>query len=171
MDLRTLLPSLSGNVHRALEEASITTAHDILFTPLSQIHSRLDPSVLSLLELTDLKEQVIQLVSSPARRGDDLFTREEERKNTCELCPCGVDELDALLGGFGTHCVIEIAGGTRSGKSVTSASLHANQTHSLGRVLRCRSCFVILHTILTTTCFGSTPVANSRWNAPSTFYT
>lgn len=120
MNLRILLPSLSDNVHHALEDASFTTAHDILFTPISQIYSRLNPGALSLSELTDLKAQVIQLVSAPATRGNELFTREEERKYARELCPCGVDELDTLLGGFGTHGVIEIAGGRRSGKSVDS---------------------------------------------------
>lgn len=116
MNLQTLLPSLTGDVHHALEAAGITTAEDLILIPDAQLSQQFPDSAIP---ITELKAQVAALVSATAARGDELFNREETRESTREACLCGVDELDGLLGGFGQYGVIEIAGGKRSGKTVS----------------------------------------------------
>ncbi|KAF8518215.1 hypothetical protein JB92DRAFT_2121701 [Gautieria morchelliformis] len=115
MNLRTLLPSLADDIHRALEAAGITTAQEFLFNQDFQLYHQFPESVAT--QIRELKAQVAERVSAPATRGDELFHREEEKERAREACLCGVDELDGLLGGFGKYGVIEIAGDKRSGKT------------------------------------------------------
>ncbi|KAF8591143.1 hypothetical protein K439DRAFT_1061700 [Ramaria rubella] len=117
MNLRMLLPSLADNIYKALETAGITTSQDLLFSQVPQLYQQLPNGVISLRELTELKALVAECASAPATRGDTLFKLEKERENSRETCLSGIDELDALLGGFGQHGVIEIAGDKKCGKT------------------------------------------------------
>ncbi|KAF8525856.1 hypothetical protein BU17DRAFT_83362 [Hysterangium stoloniferum] len=117
MNLQTLFPSLPEGIHQGLLGAGIVTTHDILFSDISQLYQRLPSGLLSLRELSELRSDAAARVAAPATRGDELFTQQEERETIREECLCGVEKIDALLGGFGRYGVTEIAGDKKSGKT------------------------------------------------------
>lgn len=120
MRLQSLILSIPGDLVAALEACGIRTAADLLFsgTPID-ILQRLPPGVVSLADLKTYIALVTESASARGIRGDALYPEELQRRHGYDTdVTCGVDELDALVNGFGGGRVFEISGDRGSGKTV-----------------------------------------------------
>lgn len=120
MRLQSLIPTIPSDLVAILENCGIKTDADLLFsgTPID-ILQRLPPGVVSLADLKTYTELVAERASVRGIRGDELYTEELQRRHEYDTdITCGVDELDALVSGFGNGRVFEISGDRGSGKTV-----------------------------------------------------
>lgn len=126
MRLQSLIPTIPSDLVATLEACGIRTDADILFsgTPID-ILQRLPPGVIS---LADLKRYIALVAESASARGisgDELYTEELQRRHAHDMdITCGVEELDALVNGFGGGRVLEISGDRGSGKTVWTTQVH-----------------------------------------------
>jgi RAD51-like protein 3 len=126
MRLRSLIPTIPGDIVAVLEACGIRTDADLLFSgsPID-ILQRLPPGVVSLADLKAYTALVADNASARGIRGDALYTVELQRQHAYHTdLTCGVDELDALVNGFGGGRVFEISGDRGSGKTVWRTRFH-----------------------------------------------
>lgn len=127
MRLHSLIPTISSHLVSALEDCGIKTDTDLLFFDGSNIDilAKLPPGIVSLREFEEYTSLVAEHASAPATRGDQeletVLLRQDE--NAADVS-CGVQELDALVGGFGGGRVFEISGEKGSGKTVRHRDMH-----------------------------------------------
>lgn len=120
MRLQSLIPTIPSDLVAALEGCGIRTDADLLFsgTPID-ILQRLPPRVVGLADLKTYIALVAESASARGIRGDELHTEQLQRRHVYDTdMTCGVDELDALVNGFGGGRVFEISGDRGSGKTV-----------------------------------------------------
>lgn len=126
MRLQSFIPAIPRDLVAALEACGIRTDTDFLFsgTPID-ILQRLPSGVISLADLKTYIALVTETASARGIRGDALYTEELQRQCDYDTdLSCGVDELDALVGGFGNGRVFEISGDKGSGKTVRKTRIH-----------------------------------------------
>ncbi|KDQ57033.1 hypothetical protein JAAARDRAFT_58515 [Jaapia argillacea MUCL 33604] len=125
MRLSSLIPLLPEHLVKALEICDIRTDTDLLFSgsPLDILH-QLPPNTVNLPDLTKYIEQVIEKASAPAIRGDEWLARESQATSNLSS---GVTELDDILKGFSSPCLLEFSGSKGSGK--TALALHLVLRH------------------------------------------
>ncbi|KAG9315058.1 P-loop containing nucleoside triphosphate hydrolase protein [Chiua virens] len=119
MRLQSLIPTIPSDLVAALEACGVRTEADLLFsgTPID-ILQRLPPGTVSLADLKTYITLVAQSTSAPGVQGNELYEQELHRRRDCDTdITCGVNELDALVGGFGNGRVFEISGDRGSGKT------------------------------------------------------
>ncbi|KAH0833104.1 hypothetical protein J3R83DRAFT_12097 [Lanmaoa asiatica] len=119
MRLQSLIPTIPSDLVAVLEACGIRTEADLLFsgTPID-ILQRIPPAVVSLADLKTYIGLVAEHASPRGIRGDELYTEELQRRRDYDTdITCGVDELDALVSGFGNGRVFEISGDRGSGKT------------------------------------------------------
>ncbi|KAI9567346.1 P-loop containing nucleoside triphosphate hydrolase protein [Boletus coccyginus] len=120
MRLQSLIPTIPSDLVAVLEACGIRTDADILFsgTPID-ILQRLPPGVISLADLKPYIALVAESASARGISGDELYTEELQRRHAHDMdITCGVEELDALVNGFGGGRVLEISGDRGSGKTL-----------------------------------------------------
>lgn len=120
MRLQSLIPAIPSDFVAVLEPCGIRTDTDLLFfgTPID-ILQKLPPGTVSLADLKTYIGLVAESASARGIRGDELYTEELQRRRDYDTdITCGVDELDALVSGFGNGRVFEISGDRGSGKTV-----------------------------------------------------
>ncbi|CAE6461832.1 unnamed protein product [Rhizoctonia solani] len=127
MRIRTIhknVPLLVSKPHilPTLESAGIRTTHDVLFTPLPDLLSRLS-NVQDILttDIIQLQDEIALACAVPGSRGDELLEKEEsviEKMKPHMFAALGVDSVDTVLGEtlYGPY-VVEISGTAGSGKS------------------------------------------------------
>ncbi|KAG8763563.1 hypothetical protein FRC11_001764 [Ceratobasidium sp. 423] len=127
MRIRTIhksVPLLVSKPHilPALESAGIRTTHDVLFTPLPDLLTRLsDAQDILTTDIIQLQDEIALACAVPGARGDELLEKEEsviEMMKPHTFTALGVESVDQLLGEtlYGPH-VVEISGTGGSGKS------------------------------------------------------
>ncbi|KAF8556211.1 P-loop containing nucleoside triphosphate hydrolase protein [Imleria badia] len=139
MRLHSLIPTIPGDIVAVLEACGIRTDADLLFSgsPID-ILQRLPPGVVSLADLKAYTALVADNASARGIRGDALYTVELQRQHAYHTdLTCGVDELDALVNGFGGGRVFEISGDRGSGKTllVSQIALRLLATYKEASVL------------------------------------
>ena len=126
-----MIPTVPSDLVAILEACGIKTDADLLFsgTPID-ILQRLPPGVVSLADLKTYIALVAETTSARGSRGDELYTEESQRRHDYgTIITCGVDELDALVSGFGNGRVFEISGNRGSGKTVRRTRIHFHISH------------------------------------------
>ncbi|CAE6464130.1 unnamed protein product [Rhizoctonia solani] len=127
MRIRTIhknVPLLVAKPHilPALESAGVRTTYDVLFTPLSDLLTRLSNAQdILTTDIIQLQDEIALACAVPGVRGDQLLEKEESVMQTMKpdtFAPLGVDSVDELLGEtlYGPY-VVEISGTAGSGKS------------------------------------------------------
>lgn len=126
MRLHSLIPTIPANLVSALEACGIKTDTDLLFFDGSNVDilAKLPPGTVSLREFEKYASLVAEHASAPAIRGDQELAAVllRQREKSLDIS-CGVQELDALVGGFGNGRVFEISGEKGSGKTVRYRNL------------------------------------------------
>lgn len=145
MRLHSFIPTIPSHLVSALEDCGIKTDTDLLFFDGSNIDilAKLPPGIVSLREFEEYTSLVAEHASAPATRGDQeletVLLRQDE--NAADVS-CGVQELDALVGGFGGGRVFEISGEKGSGKTALALqiSLRMLTAHANTSVLWMDTC-------------------------------
>lgn len=117
----SLFSFLPKDLVSALEQAGIRTDSDLMFSASTiDILQKLAPGTVTLAELNAYKDQIVSKSSALGVRGHALLDLERERvASRLDLdLTSGVNELDALLDGFGGSRVFEVSGEKASGKTV-----------------------------------------------------
>ncbi|CCO28613.1 hypothetical protein BN14_02610 [Rhizoctonia solani AG-1 IB] len=128
MRIRTIhkdVPLLVSKPHilPALEIAGIKTTHDVLFTPLPELLSRLSTAQdILTTDIIQLQDEIAAACAVPGVRGDELLEKEASAIGIMKpytFTALGVEAVDDLLGEtlYGPY-VVEISGTAGSGKSV-----------------------------------------------------
>ena len=120
MRLHSLVPTIPDDLVATLEACGIRTDVDLLFfgTPID-ILQKLPPGVVSLADLKTCIRLVAESASARGIPGDALYAEQLQQRHEHDIdMTCGVDELDALVSGFGGGRVFEISGDRGSGKTV-----------------------------------------------------
>ncbi|CEL55478.1 DNA repair protein RAD51 homolog 4 OS=Mus musculus GN=Rad51d PE=2 SV=1 [Rhizoctonia solani AG-1 IB] len=127
MRIRTIhkdVPLLVSKPHilPALEIAGIKTTHDVLFTPLPELLSRLSTAQdILTTDIIQLQDEIAAACAVPGVRGDELLEKEASAIGIMKpytFTALGVEAVDDLLGEtlYGPY-VVEISGTAGSGKS------------------------------------------------------
>lgn len=121
MRLATLIPAIPAALVASLQKCDIRTDTDLLFSCTAlDILRRLPPGTATLHELTKYIGLVAELTSAQGISGVELISQElDQRKDDLDFSS-GIHDLNVLLGSFGGRRVLEIAGDTKSGKTVGS---------------------------------------------------
>ncbi|KAH7884633.1 P-loop containing nucleoside triphosphate hydrolase protein [Phlebopus sp. FC_14] len=125
MRLQSLIPTIPQDLVLALETCGIRTDTDLLFCGTSiGVLQRLPPGIVSLADLEKYTSLVAEKASAPGIRGDEELAKEllKNPQHVTDLT-CGVDELDALVGGFGSSLAFEVSGDRGSGKTTLALQI------------------------------------------------
>ncbi|KAL4062143.1 P-loop containing nucleoside triphosphate hydrolase protein [Scleroderma citrinum] len=126
MRLHSLIPIIPTNLVSALEDCGIKIDTDLLFFDGTNVEllAKLPPGIVSLRELEEYTSLVAEHASAPAIRADQELEVAllRQRENALNIS-CGVQELDALVEGFGGGRVFEISGEKGSGKTALALQI------------------------------------------------
>lgn len=138
MRLSTVHPPIPSHILEALADCGINSDTDLLFTngTPSDIFLKLpQDSPITLLEISETVDTVIAFTSAPMFRGDKFLesqnTQWEKMEESGIGLNSGVKAVDELVGGFGTHKVIEISGDRGCGKTVRPFTFTIGLRHEL----------------------------------------
>ena len=123
MRLQNCVPPLTPEVVQALQGIGVNTDIDLLLAddPIN-VFTKLPPGHgISLKDFNLIVAQVAELAAATPVYGDKLFERETKRKEDVfsEGLLVGLPDIDAILGGFGSHRIVELSGDKGSGKTVS----------------------------------------------------